>query len=64
MKVLTRKELEQAGAEFSFTKLGLYREVYQDTDKCVLNGVVFTHEANDFQAGAGNSPDYALFRAN
>ena len=33
MKVLTRKELEQAGAEFSFTKLGLYREVYQDTYK-------------------------------
>lgn len=64
MKTLTRKELIENGADFLFTRKGLNAQVHKDFDKCVLNGVVFTHEANDYQHGAGNSPEFALFRAN
>lgn len=58
MKTLTQKELVDFGAVYvPFTTFGV------EGDYFMLDGVKFTHEANDYQSGCGNHDDYKLFRA-
>ena len=58
---LTRKELIAAGAVIQETS-GIMAPLLVQHTGAYLDGVVYKHESNDYQEGAGNHKDVQLFR--
>lgn len=59
MEAYTKHELEEMGAKFGEGFEGYLDQV----DYVTVNGNTYYHEANDYQAGAGNSEDYKMYRS-